>query len=137
MLRYEYDLDTSKRSIQIIISFIFININIQKILFIITHHIIISDITINAQIQKNAFIRVHQITFKTFSIIHSFVTTSNIVFDLESFLSNLKIIICERNEIKKSILIEQMITNSALKKIILKFFNENTIIMRRIINYDS
>jgi hypothetical protein len=58
MLRYEYDLDTSKRSIQIIISFTLININTQEILFILSHHVIISNITINAQTQKNAFVHV-------------------------------------------------------------------------------
>jgi hypothetical protein len=137
MLRYEYDLDTSKRSIQIIISFILINISTQEILFIISHHAIISNIIINAQAQKNTLIHVRQIILRTSSIIHSSVTASNIVFDLKNFLSSLKIIICERNEIEKNMFIEQMRTNSAFKRIILEFFNESTVIMRRVVNYDS
>ncbi len=74
--------------------------------------------------------------FRTFSIVNFSAEISNIIFNLKEFLWNLKIIICERDDIKKNISIEQVRTNSTFKRIVLSFFNEETTIMRRIINYD-
>jgi hypothetical protein len=97
---------------QIVIFFIFITIRTQK-------HFV------NHMISQSSLIFIF------------FIEVSNIVFDLEDFLSKLETIIFERDEIKKDVLINQVRFNSQLKRIILTSFNENDVIIRRIIVYNN
>jgi hypothetical protein len=112
MIRNEHDLDTSKRSVQSITFFTLINIRTQENL-------------------------VDQMTSQLSSIVSSSIMTSNIMFDLEKFFSRLEAIIFERDEIEKSIFIDQVRADSQLKRIVLISFNENDVIMRRMIEYDN
>jgi hypothetical protein len=114
ILRYEYDLDTSERSTQIITSFT----------------------SINVRAQTNMFISTHRIISQTSSIVDFSAAISNAIFDLEEFLSELETIIFERDEIEKDISVDQVRVDSQLKRIVLVFFNENDAIMKRIIEYD-
>jgi hypothetical protein len=77
IIRNEYDFDTSKRSMQSIIFFIFINVRIQENF-------------------------VDQMISQFSWIVNSSIVTSNIMFDLKRFLSRLEAIIFERDEIKKT-----------------------------------
>ncbi len=112
IVRNEFDINTSKRSIQVVISFIFINIHIQEHSFI------------------------DQITSQSSSTVNNLDIISNITFDLKRFLSDLETIIFERDETEKDISVDQVLVDSQFKQIVLVFFNENDVIMRRIIEYD-
>jgi hypothetical protein len=115
MLRYDYDLDISEHFTQIIIPFT----------------------SINTRTQTNMFVDTHRMISQTSSIVDFSATISNAIFDLERFLSELETIIFDRDEIKKSVSIDQIRVDSQLKRIVLTSFNENDAIMRRMIKYDN
>ncbi len=79
--------------------------------------------------------------FFNFSIFFFFFSKSwnggNLVIVRRRFLSRLEAIIFERDEIKKNIFIDQVRANSQFKRIVLISFNENDVIMRRMIKYDN
>jgi hypothetical protein len=74
---------------------------------------------------------------QTSSIVQFFVATFNMIFNLKRFFSRLEAIIFERNEIERKIFMNQVRIDSQFKKIILASFNENEVIMRRIVEYDD
>jgi hypothetical protein len=121
IFRNEYEFNTSDHIMQRITSFTLINAHsdIETIDSTIFNLIEILDLS---QVKEN-------------SISNSQII--NVIFDLEDFLFDLKKIIFERDEIEKEIFIEQVRSNSQLKRIVLASFNENETIMRRVIEYDS
>jgi hypothetical protein len=76
-------------------------------------------------------------TLQSSSVVSLIIEISNAIFDLKDFLSELETIIFERDEIEKDISIDQVRFDSQLKQIMLASFNENDVIMRRVIEYDN
>jgi hypothetical protein len=62
---------------------------------------------------------------------------AHIIFDLKDFLSSLKTIIFDKDEIEKDVLIDQVQADFISKRIVLKSFNESEAIMRRIVDFDN
>ncbi len=67
----------------------------------------------------------------------SHLTTTNTALDLEGFLPGLEAIICGRGDIDRGIPIGQVRSDPEPKRIVLAFFNEGGVIMRRVVDYDS
>jgi hypothetical protein len=113
VVRNEYNYSISEHTMQRVILFISINVRTQEYL---------SDI---------------QMTSQTSSNVKFSVTALNTIFDLKNFLSELETITFERDEIEKDVSIDQVRSDSQLKRIILTSFNENDVIMRRVIEYNN
>ncbi len=133
ILRNEHHYRILERAMQFIISFISINFRTQKNSFIAKS----SFIAKNSSTERNSLTTTHQMISFSFFITDFFITASNIVFDLEKFLFELEKMIFERDEIEKKIFIDEVRVDSQLKRIILTSFNENEVIMRRIVEYDD
>ncbi len=88
----------------------------------------------NQQVQQASRL---QMISHTFSIDDQTSVSTNIVFDLKGFLSEMKDIIFDQKSIEKDVLINQMRVDLNLKRIVLESFNENEVIMRRVIKFDN